>query len=34
MDFEIHQDDVNMSFLRKIFEKRYMPNKFEPFMVK
>ncbi len=32
--FEIHQDDVNMSLLGKIFEKRSMPNKFEPFMVK
>ncbi len=34
MDFEIHQDDVNMSFLGKIFEKRSMHNKFKPFMVK
>jgi len=34
MDFEIHQDDVNMSLLGKIFEKRSMPNKFKPFMVK
>jgi hypothetical protein len=34
MDFEIHQDDVNMSFLGKIFEKRFMHNKFKPLMFK
>jgi hypothetical protein len=34
MDFEIHQDDVKMSFLGKIFEKRSMQSKFKPFMLK